>query len=230
MTISAHESAISATAILSSSGHGLPFTGTRSQFPAHELSIVAQPSDTRWITGCNSRALQSGLPDWNVWLRRTTLEYVGRSVNDVWIGAGSSTMPTKIMDLTESTDDLYPNLREALQDLDSAEVEAREEGFRVPSGTALRNARWLLRAMFRIFPRRFEVYPMSDGEIAIHVPGAPGHSVLLLCESDGGALCSVNFDGEHRRKRYADSEMHRLPDQFVRAALSELEARDHADA
>ncbi len=228
--ISAQESAISPAAVLPSSGRNLPFTDTRSQFPAHDRSIAVQPFGTHSVTGFSFGELQSDLPDWNIWLRRTTLEYAGRRVNDVWIGAGSSTMPTKIMDLTGPADDLYPNLREALQDLESAEVEAREEGFRVPSGTALRNARWLLRAMFRIFPRRFEVYPMPDGEIAIHVPGAPGHSVLLLCESDGGALCSVNFDGEHRRKRYVDSETHRLPDQFVRAALSELEALDHADA
>ena len=228
--ISAQESAISPAALQPNSDRNLPFTDTRSQFPAHDRWIAVQPSGTRSVTGFSFGALQSDLPDWNVWLRRTTLEYIGRRVNNVWISAGSSTMPTKIMDLTGSADDLYPNLREALQDLESAEAEAREEGFQVPSGIALRNARWLLRAMFRVFPRHFEVYPMPDGEVAIHVPGAPGHSVLLLCESDGGALCSVNFDGEHRRKRYVDSETHRLPDQFVRAALSELEARGHADA
>ena len=143
-------------------------------------------------------------------------------------GAGSSTMPPKIENFTTSTDDLYPNLREALQDLDMAEDEAREEGFPVPSDTALGNARRLLRTMYRILPRRFEVYPTPDGEIAIDVPGGPGRSVLLLCEPDGGALCSVNMDGAHRRERYSNT--HGLPDEFVRDALAELERPDSAAA
>ena len=124
--------------------------------------------------------------------------------------------------------DLYPDLYEALQDLDEAEDEAREEGFPIPSNTALGNARRLLHAMYRILPRRFEVYPMPDGEIAIDVPGGPGRSVLLLCGSDGGDLCSVNMDGAHRRARYSDTRG--LPDGFVRDALAELERPDSVAA
>lgn len=124
--------------------------------------------------------------------------------------------------------DLYPDLYEALQDLDEAEDEAREEGFPIPSNTALGNARRLLHAMYRILPRRFEVYPMPDGEIAIDVLGGPGRSVLLLCGSDGGALCSVNMDGAHRRARYSDTRG--LPDGFVRDALAELERPDSVAA
>ena len=120
--------------------------------------------------------------------------------------------------------DLHPHLRAALHDLAQAQYEAREEGFPLPSDTALRNARRLLRAMYRILPRRFELYPMPDGEIAIDVPGGPGRSLLLLCASDGGALCSVNIDGAHRRARYSDTRA--LPDGFVRDALAELERPD----
>ena len=133
----------------------------------------------------------------------------------------SSAFPLKTVGLATLVGDLHPDLYEALQDLDETEDEAREEGFPIPSDTALRNARRLLYAMYRILPRRFEVYPMPDGEIAIDVPGGLGRSVLLLCGSDGGALCSVNMDGVHRRARYSDTRG--LPDGFVRDALAELE-------
>ena len=117
-----------------------------------------------------------------------------------------------------------PDLRDALRDLDQATDEAREEGFPAPSGKALESARRLLYAMYRISPRRFEIYPTPDGEIAIDAPGGPGRSVLLLCDSDGAALCLVNMNGAHRRARYSDTRG--LPDGFVREALAELEQRD----
>lgn len=65
-----------------------------------------------------------------------------------------------------------PELNEGLYDLRQATDEAIEEGFLVPSGIALENADRLLREMYGISPRRFEVYPTPDGEIAIDVPGA----------------------------------------------------------
>lgn len=116
---------------------------------------------------------------------------------------------------------VHRDLHDALFDLDQAEDEAREEGFPALSGKALGNARRLLYAMYRTSPRRFEIYPTPDGEIAIDAPGEPGRSVLLLCGSDGGALCLVNMNGAHRRARYSDT--HELPDGFVNEALSELE-------
>ena len=117
-----------------------------------------------------------------------------------------------------------PELHDALHDLDEAKDEALEEGFPLPSNTALENARRLLHAMYDISPRRFEVYPTPDGEIAIDAPGGFGRSVLLLCDSDGGALCLVNMNGTHRRARYSDTGS--LPDGFVREALAELKQQD----
>ena len=109
----------------------------------------------------------------------------------------------------------------ALRDLDEVRAEAEEEGFPVPTEAAFQNARRLLREMHAMSPRRFEVYPMPDGEIAIDATNGRGSSVLLLCSSDGGALCSVNMAGAHRRARYATAET--LPDGFVREAMAELE-------
>ena len=123
-----------------------------------------------------------------------------------------------------------PNLRDALHDLNEVKNEAREDKFTVPSDVAVGNAQRLLLAMYQILARRFEVYPMPDGEVAIDVPGGPGRSVLLLCGSDGGALCSVNMNGVHRYARYSNSSARRLPDGFVREALAELERSDDATA
>ncbi len=111
-------------------------------------------------------------------------------------------------------------LEDALQDLHEAREEAREEEFPEPSGTAIANAERLLRAMYEISPQRFEVYPTPDGEIAIDAPGGYGESVLLLCESSGGALCMVDVNGEHRRARYGSTRT--LPDGFIGEALREL--------
>lgn len=112
----------------------------------------------------------------------------------------------------------------ALDDLQEVPNEAREEGFPVPSDVALENANRRLRELYRIAPRRFEVYPTPDGEIAIDAPSGHVRSMLVLCNSDGGTLCLVNMNGEHRRAQY--STIQTLPDGFVREALAELEWQD----
>lgn len=117
--------------------------------------------------------------------------------------------------------DSYAKLNDALRDLLETTNEAKEEGFPPPSGTAIENAECLLRAMYAISSHRYEIYPTPDREIAIDAPGGYGRSVILLCDSDGGALCLVNMNGEHRRARYSSTEM--LPDGFLREALIELE-------
>lgn len=111
-------------------------------------------------------------------------------------------------------------LSEALSDLGEVGQESQEEGFPTPSDVAIENVNRLLQEMYRILPRRFEVYPTPDGEIAIDAPGGYGRSVILLCDSAGGALCLVNMDGNHRRKRYSNANT--LPDEFLRTALIEL--------
>ena len=112
-------------------------------------------------------------------------------------------------------------LTDALQDLYEATDEAREEGFPVPSDAAKTNAERLIKEMYDILPGRFEVYPTPYGEIAIDAPSGKGKSVVVFCNSEGGALCMVNMNGEHRRARYSNTN--KLPDNFVRDALTELE-------
>ena len=119
------------------------------------------------------------------------------------------------------TRELDKKLSDALSDLGEAVKEALDDGFPKPSETALNNADRLLRAMYKISPRRFEVYPTPDGEIAIDAPNGQGSSVILLCESEGGALCLANLKCGHRRSRYSSAQI--LPDGFVREALADLE-------
>ena len=108
-----------------------------------------------------------------------------------------------------------------MRDLAEVKDEARAEGFPTPTDVACKNANRLLKEMYRLSRRRFEVYPMPDGEIAIDASDGQGSSVLLLCRSDGGALCLVNMGGQHRRARYSSADA--LTDGFVREALVELE-------
>lgn len=108
----------------------------------------------------------------------------------------------------------------ALSDLSEAVSEAEEEGYPRPSDIAIKNAEILIRDVYKISPRRYEVYPTPDGEIAIDAPNGRGSSVILLCDSEGGALCLVNMDRKHRRKYYPSIDS--LSDGFVYESLMGL--------
>lgn len=114
---------------------------------------------------------------------------------------------------------LPTDLSDALRDLKNSSIEAEEDGFEMPSDLAISNAERLLRRMYDISAQRFEVYPTPDAEIAIRAL-APRRSVILLCESLGGALCLVNVNSGRRRKRYSSADA--LPDSFLKEALSDL--------
>ena len=113
-----------------------------------------------------------------------------------------------------------PELDDALEDLRECQDEAREKSFPIPTVTALNNAERLLKSMFSILPRRFEVYPMPSGAIAIQASKAPEVAISVLCESDGGALCLVSALDHSRRARYSTANY--LPDGFLLEALQDL--------
>ena len=115
------------------------------------------------------------------------------------------------------------DLRDALNDLHEVADYAREEGFPVPSKSAISNAGRLLKETHKISALHLEVYPTPDGEIAVHVPNGRGRSVVLLCDSDGGVLCMANLDSGHHRKGYLVADT--LPDRFLREVLMELEGK-----
>ena len=169
------------------------------------------------------------LPDASSELTGTMLaEPTASSVSKLEGTSSSDEFSPEIVEFLEIAGGRNAGLRDALNDLDEAAAEAQDEKFPIPSDLALANARRLLLAMYKLLPRRFEVYPTPDGEVAIDAPGGRGRSVLLLCDSDGGALCLVNIDGKHRRARYSDTGS--LPDGFVREALDEVAQRDELAA
>ena len=111
-----------------------------------------------------------------------------------------------------------------LKELGDVVQEAREEGFETPSEETVGVTERLLRAMYGLRRCRFEVYPTHDGDVAISAPGGHGRSVLVVCDSEGGVLCSVNMNGQHRRAVYDSRSAAALPDGFVQEALAALDA------
>ena len=111
-------------------------------------------------------------------------------------------------------------LAEALEELDDVTAYAEEIEVETPSATAFDNARRLLKAMYRISPRRYSVYPMPDGYIAIDARGGKGRIAVVMCGSDGGVLCLVTVERERRRARYSSARD--LPDGFIHEALANL--------
>ena len=130
--------------------------------------------------------------------------------------APSTGEPTISPHAEPSADDA---LLDMLADLRDARAEAADEGFPPPSDVSITRAERVLTETRRFSTRRFEVYPTPDGEIALDMP-IDGGSVLLLCDSDGGALCLVNLNGDKRQKRYDSTD--ELPDNFLVQAVSEL--------
>ena len=108
-----------------------------------------------------------------------------------------------------------------MADLNGVIEEARDEGYPVPSSLAVSNAKLLLERLYRFMPWRYEVYPTQDAEIVIDVPGG-GISVLVFCDSNGGALCMANLPDERRAKAYSTIE--HLPDSFIRESLTKLKS------
>ena len=145
--------------------------------------------------------------------RKDDVERLSKAFPDALVGLKQS-------DEDARKEDLPVQLTNALRDLDELNDEAVEEGIEPPAESTIANADRLLRAIYDILPRQYLVELLPEGIIAITVPGGFQRSVMLLCESDSGALCSVNMSGKHRRKRYAHADQ--LPDRFLSEALSEL--------
>ena len=127
--------------------------------------------------------------------------------------------------------DANQELAEALDDLKGSPDEAKEEGYSIPSGTTMRNAERILRAMHRIWPRRYEVYPMSEGEIAVDAPCGEGRSFMVVCDQNGGGFCLLHDLSSWRKVRFtfvAD-----LPEGLLREMLEDMgvlnEGEGHED-
>ena len=102
-------------------------------------------------------------------------------------------------------------------------VESDEEGHDVPPDDVIEEARRIVHAMLRRWPREYDIYPMDDRRIAVEVDGGFGCRMLLLCEPGGTAVCIVTVDRVSRRARYEDSSI--LPDGFITDAFRDMWVR-----
>ena len=197
---------VSAPTYLSSatSGRGVPFAVHLDDSSDSDVNVL--------LTWLMSTIRRTSTPDGVALLHSAMKELVGFCARNV------RTSPPVLQDWEDC--DEFAN---ALSDLRGAINEATEEGYRRPSDDAVTEAERILRSLYEVFPRRFEVYPTQDGEIALDAPSDSG-SVILLLDPDGGALCLVNANGNHRRARYSSTRT--LPDGFVREALSEVDSQE----
>ena len=148
--------------------------------------------------------------------------FTSQSVEDVPRALADTLVGIEQFGANAREEDLPAQIANALRELDELNDEAKEEGIEPPSESAMTDAKRVLRAIYDILPRDYVMDLFPEGVIAIIVPGGFKRSVMVLCESDGGALCSVNMNGKHRRKRYLRTDQ-LLLDSFLREALRELE-------
>lgn len=108
---------------------------------------------------------------------------------------------------------------EVMAALDAVQEEAREEGYPVPSDALVDDARALLRKAYQVAPVGYAIYPMENGEIAIHASNEPKGAVVITCHPHD-TWCVVSIGKSRRRAWFQD--MAELPDPFVVKALQDL--------
>jgi hypothetical protein len=151
-----------------------------------------------------------GLPQMD-WVSGTT-----RLPDDVdWSTIRPDLMAVELVDF--ETTDIEEQLSDALADLTEIVEESEEKGFLAPTESARQLAEQLLISMFAISPRRFEVYPMPKGEIAIDGHDGYGRRIVVFCESGGGLRCLTNDNG--KRDSYSGSNPQGTVGPFIREAL-----------
>lgn len=196
-------------------------------YPASQQDSWAGTADSlNWISDISAFSATSGTVRTSKVNSESPLQFFGREnaegthyvQNRRFDAFFRDSLPLWIYELPATLSD---ELSAALSDLQEVNEEAQEEGFPVPSPIAFDNAERCLRAMYEISPRRYEVYPTHDGEIVIDAPSGFGASVVLMCDSAGGALCLANLKNGQRYRQYASA--HACPDDFLRDSLIALE-------
>ena len=93
----------------------------------------------------------------------------------------------------------------ALAQVDRIDREAQEEGFPSITDVAKRNAKHVL-AKTRTSFIEPEVYPSTDGEIALYFKSPfAAAGLLILIDSQGRADCFWSADGKSEREHYKDA-------------------------
>ena len=114
-------------------------------------------------------------------------------------------------------------------DAEAIKDEAWEEGFEIPVETTLENARTLSTRLldFQVDPSNIAIYPMPDGEVAIHISKGPEgerSSILFLCTSRPMVRCLTHIKGISKKDELSLSA---FPNDFVCGAFVELKDIGH---
>ena len=119
-----------------------------------------------------------------------------------------------------TTEDIPEMLQEALDALSDVKSVAREEDCDEPSDLAIRNADVVLRKMFELSHRTYDIYPMSGGEVAIDA-GNRGRRIGVFCYTDGRVQYVVLLDDERRDIR--EDGVWNIPVDLLNRALYQLD-------
>ena len=132
----------------------------------------------------------------------------------------STNQPTRDSTTPVDMEEVPQTLREALDDLDEVRSVAAEEDCDEPSDIAITNARFVLRAMHRLFPQSYDVYPMSGGEIVVD-GGDRDRRVGVFCYSDGRVQHVGWVNDERKEVRQTGTDD--IPIDFLRLVLGRPE-------
>ena len=115
----------------------------------------------------------------------------------------------------------FPDLEAALDELESIVEVAKADDCLEPTPLAIENAGLLVKTLYDISPRRYDIYPMSEGEIVID-GGNRGRRIGVFCYPDGRVLY-VGWVDEIRQKVSEHGVAH-VPHEFLKKVLSQLDA------
>ena len=119
-----------------------------------------------------------------------------------------------------TTEDIPEMLRDALDALSAVKFVAWEEDCGEPSDLAMSNAKVVLRKMFDLSPRTYDIYPMGGGEIVIDA-GNRGRRVGVFCYPDGRMqyVTLLDHDGQDIR----EGGVQNIPIDLLNRVLNQLD-------
>jgi hypothetical protein len=115
---------------------------------------------------------------------------------------------------------LTSHLEAALEELSNIREHAEEEGSEEPTQQAIDNAGVVLRSMYGISPRRYDIYPMGQGEVVIDGGGPTGRCVVF-CYPDGRILYIGRIGNDRISEPRPDAKD--IPVRFLEQSLQQLD-------
>ena len=148
----------------------------------------------------------------------------GSGVYFLFVSRGVTSLGYDIYDeFTSSpstTEDIPEMLRDALSALSDVKLVAREEDCDEPSDLATSNAEVVLRKMFDLSPRTYDIYPMGGGEIVIDA-GNWGRRIGVFCYPDGRMQYVTLLDNEQKDIR--EDGVENIPIDLLNRVLHQLD-------